>query len=166
MGRKVMELFSKQSDGRMPEDELLSVVRRELCLNNDFSFIDLMYDEYITNRDKVASLQLLAEKAAIAGSKSAKELYRVAAYELCLMITAIKDRLNFTNLPFLVSYTGGLFRAGDLIMPYFSQLVEEVGGVLVSPKFTPAQGALLMAFQQFYPAGLADIHSCLVSAAN
>ena len=161
MGRKVMELFSKQSDGRMPQDALYTMVRSELELHSDLGFIDLMHDKYITNRDKVAALQLLAYNAALAGSPSAKSLYCDAADELILLVKAIRDRLHFAKRPFLVSYSGGLFKAGNLVLDQFSKGVAEAGGSLYAPKFDPMHGALLLAFEQFFPSGLSDLRKRL-----
>jgi len=161
IGRKVMELFSKQSDGRMPQDILYTTVRSELGLQNDLGFIDLMHDNYIINRDKVASLQLLANRAALAGSPSAKSLYWDAADELILLVKAICDRLHFVQRPFLVSYSGGLFKAGELVLDRFAKGVAEAGGSLYDPQFEPMHGALLLAFEQFHPSGLPGLRKRL-----
>jgi len=161
MGRKVMELFSKQSDRRMPRDELYQTVRGELGLTSDVGFIDLMHGEFISNRDKVAELQMLAKKAALSGSPSAISLYRHAADELCLLVTAIREQLSFSERPFLVSYSGGLFKAGELILPRFSEGVAEAGGKLEAPKYEPVCGALLLAFEKFNPGALPNLHKQL-----
>ena len=157
IGRKVMGLFSKQADGRMPRDELYATIRRELNIQNDFSFIDLIHSQYIGYRKQVASLQFLAEKAALAGSPSARVLYSDAVYELCLLVDAISSKLDFSGKPFYVSYTGGLFKAGDLVLPEFSREIEKRGGKLSAPRFSPMEGAMLLAFQYFYPDGLEQI---------
>jgi len=157
MGRKVMELFSKQSDGRMPRDELYTTVRRELTLKDDISFIDLIHSEYVGYRKQVASLQFLAEKAALAGSASAKALYEEAVRELLLLVIAIRNQLDFSEKPFSVSYTGGLFKAGEFVMPQFSREIEKEGGVLSPPLFGPMEGAVLLAFQNFFPDGLEQV---------
>ena len=161
MGRKVMELFSKQSDGRMPRDELYSVVRKELGLKDDISFIDLIYTEYVGYRQQVASLQFLAEKAAKAGSVSAKALYAEAVRELLLLVTSIRDKLDFHEMPFSVSYSGGLFKAVDQVMPQFSKGIEGEGGCLSPPRFGPVEGAVLLAFQHFCPDGLVEIQKLM-----
>jgi len=161
IGKKVMELFSKQSDGRIPRDGLYDIVREELGLTDDFDLIDLVHGEYVPYRDKTASLQRLAMKAARAGSESAKSLYSQAAGELALMVTAIRDRLDFTEGRWSVSYSGGLFKAGDVILPHFTREVEKAGGKLSLPVFEPAEGALLLAFQRFYPEGLTGIMEML-----
>jgi len=154
IGRKVMELFSKQSDGRTARDALYNMVREELDLKSDVDFIDLMHKKYIKNREKVASLQLLAQKAALAGSPGARALYDKAAGELCLLVTTIEKNLDFKQHPFTVSYSGGLFKTGDLIMSRFLKEIEAAGGKLSTPKFEPVHGALLLAFERFHPEGL------------
>ena len=166
MGRKVMELFSKQSDLRIPRDALYTIVRGELGLSSDFGFIDLMHGEFITNRDKVAELQLLAKQAAMAGSPSATALYSQAARELCLLVTAIRDQLDFTVRPFLVSYSGGLFKTGELVLAQFSSGVEDAGGKLVTPKHEPVCGALLLAYKEFCPEGLPRLHERMSATMN
>ena len=157
VGRKILEAFSKQSDGRMPKDELYAIIYREFDLKDDFSFIDLIHTEYIVSRKKVASLQFLAEKAAQAGAPSAKAIYNEAARELRLLVSAIRNRLDFSENPLTVSYSGGLFRAGELILPQFSQEIGKENGKLASPRFEPVEGAVLLAFQHFCPDGLSDI---------
>jgi len=161
VGRKAMQLFSQQADGRMPKDELYMIVRDGLKLKNDFDSIDLVHSEYRNNRDKVATLQLLARDAALAGSQSAIALYREAADELCRLVAAIRDRLQFTGMPFPVSYSGGLYKTGELVLPRFFSGIEAVGGKPVIPKYEPMYGALLLAFKQNYPDGLPTLHKRL-----
>jgi len=161
MGRKVMELFSKQSDGRMPKDSLYDIIRSEFSLKDDFEFIDIIHNDYIPHRDTVASLQMLAKKAALEGSDSAKSLYSEAANELAMCVKAIYNKLNFTEQPFKVSYTGGLFKSGELILDAFRGLVADKGGSLCESKFEPVHGALLLAFEHFNKAGLPALQSKL-----
>ena len=161
LGRRVMELFSKQSDGRMERDVLYETVRSALALTDDFDFIELMHGAYISQRDKVASLQLLGAQAAQAGSQSASALYVEAAAELCQLVHAIRDQLSFTKESFLVSYTGGLFQAGELILKPFTKGIAELGGKVIPPQFGPAEGALLLAFSKFYPDGLPQLQARL-----
>ena len=161
VGRKVMEYFSKQSDGRMPKDELYATVNSEFKLKNDFGFIDIMHNEYISIRKQVARLQLLAEKAALTGSASAKSIYGDAVRELCLLVFAVRKQLDFREKPWAVSYSGGLFRAKDLVLTQFTKNIEEEGGKITHPCFEPVEGALLLAFQNFYPQWLDKIQQIL-----
>lgn len=164
IGRKVIELFSKQSDGRLPKDELYETVRCELNLTNDLSIIDLIHNKYITYREQVANLQFLAAKAAMAGSPSAKALYKEAVHELLLLVIAVRNQLNFPDTTWTVSYSGGLFKAREHVLPEFLQGIENEGGKVFPPRFRPVEGAVLLAFQQFAPAGLARIQEIMMES--
>ena len=164
IGRKVMELFSKQSDGRLPRDELYEIVRSELNIKDDLSFVDLIYNEYSSYREQVASMQFLAAKAALAGSSSAKSLYREAVHELLMLVMAVRNQLDFPEKSWNVSYSGGLFKTGDLVLLEFLQEIEKEGGKLSAPRFNPVEGAVLLAFQQFYKDGLAQIQKIIMES--
>ena len=78
-GRRTMELFSKEADGRLPKNALYEIIRMEFSLAEDFAFIDLMERAFLSSRRKVASLQPLLERAARAGDAAAAEIYRQEA---------------------------------------------------------------------------------------
>jgi len=166
VGRKVLQCFSKQADGRLPKDELYTIVRKELNITNDFDAIDILHAEYMKNRDKIASLQFLARDAALAGSQSAISLYKDAVAELCSLVSAINERLQFKQQPFPVSYSGGLYKTGELVLPQFFAGIEAVGGKPVTPKFEPMHGALLLAFQQSCPESLPKLQARLEKFKN
>jgi len=161
IGRKVMELFSKQSDGRIPKDELYKTVRLELNLKDDLSFIDHIHNEYVNYRERVASLQFLALKSALAGSQSAKALYKEAVSELLLMVLAVRNQLDFPDKAWNVSYSGGLFKAGDIVLSEFFRGIENEGGKVSVPRFKPVEGAVLLAFQHFEPDNLMRIQEII-----
>jgi len=154
IGRNALQLFSKQADGRVPRDEFYTVFRKGLNIKNDFDIIDIVHGQYIGSRDKVASLQLLVKEAALEGSNCAGDLYKAAAEELCCLVLAVRNTLNFQKKPYMVSYSGGLYKAGDLILPYFFDGIAAYGGKPVSPKYEPMYGALLLAFEKSNPEGL------------
>jgi N-acetylglucosamine kinase-like BadF-type ATPase len=156
-----LRLFSKQADGRVPKDEFYTIFREGLNIKNDFDIIDIVHGQYIGIRDKVAALQLFTRDAALAGSKSAKHLYEDAAKELCCLIRAIRDTLHFKQNPYMVSYSGGLYKTGDLILPHFFEGIEALGGKPVSPKYEPMYGALLLAFEKNNPEGLPKLYERL-----
>jgi N-acetylglucosamine kinase-like BadF-type ATPase len=164
IGRKILGLFSKQADGRLPKDELYYVIYREFALKGDFDFIDVIHERYMACREQVASLQLFAEKAATAGSQSVIALYKKAVSELCLLIAAVRDKLDFAGEQFIVSYTGGLFKAGELVLPQFSREVEKMGGRLKPPRFAPEEGAVMLACRHFSPDSIQKVEELLQSA--
>lgn len=144
LGRRTMELFSKQADKRAPNGPLYEIIREVFKLQEDMDFIKQMDRDYIGERSKVASMQRYLLEAARQGDKEAQELYREAARELGIMAASILDRLwQKESVP--VSYSGGLFHAKEYVLPLFEEIVEQHHGYLEAPKFTPVQGAVLLA---------------------
>jgi len=148
LGRRTMELFSKQADGRLPKGPLYGLISTAFSLSEDFAFIDVMENDYLPHRDKVASMQLFLEQAARQGDGYARDLYAQAADELASIVAGVAARLKLEK-PFPVSYSGGLFKAGDLIMRPFSERVSSLGGSLREPLLSPTLGAVLLAFSEF-----------------
>lgn len=144
LGRRTMELFSKEADGRKKKDALYWLVMEEFQLKEAMDFIDLMNRVYVKQRSKVASLQRLLLRAAQQGDKGAIALYHEAAEELGLLVKSIAGRL-WNGEKTAVSYSGGLFHAGEFVLPVFEEIVEECNGVLQTPLFSPVQGAVLLA---------------------
>jgi N-acetylglucosamine kinase-like BadF-type ATPase len=157
LGRRTMELFAKQADGRLPKSALYGIIKKEFGYAEDFAFIDHMRAEYIGNRKKTASLQILTELAALAGDTSAAALYNEASSELASLAVAVCERLEKPADGWAASYSGGIFRAGELILPKFIKLLEHQSIRVAAPRHSPVQGALLMAFERFDPEGLALI---------
>lgn len=155
-GRKTLELFSKEADHRLPRGPLYDIIREEFRLSDDFELIDLMVKEYFPYREKVASLQILLEKAAAKGDPQAIEAYRAAAAELGLIVKGVLNQLHFEP-GFPVSYSGGLFKAGDLILKPFGEQIHSLGGRLVKPQLSPVMGAVLLCFFKFNPADFPSV---------
>lgn len=145
LGRKTMELFTKEADGRCERGRLYEVLRREFSLGSDFDWVSEMINGYLYKREKIASLQIYLMQAALDGDGCAKELYSQAAEELMLIARGIKRKLGMERA--VISYSGGLFKAGGLILGPLQKLAEEDGDTLAEPKASPAEGALLLARQ-------------------
>lgn len=150
IGRQAMSLFSKQADGRMPRGALYDIVRKELGLVNDFYFTDVIRENWAPYRWKVAAFQTYAFRAFEQGDTSTVALYEAAAGELALMVNTIKNRLSFSSEEIFVSYSGGLFNVGDLILNPFRNEIEKLGCILKEPSYTATEGALLLAIKQFH----------------
>lgn len=149
IGRKAMNLFSKEADGRVPQGALYEIVRRELGIMNDFYFTDVIRENWAPYRWKVAAFQFYAFEAYQAGDPSVEVLYKDAAYELALMVKSIREKLKFTSEIIDVSYSGGLFQVGNLILKPFQKEVEKLGCILKTPAHSAIEGALLLAEKHF-----------------
>lgn len=149
VGRKGMELFSKEADGRIPKGPLYSIVKQELHLADDYCFIDEVVTKIAPYRDKVAAFQKYVLAAATAGDVAAIRLYMEASIELALLVKALAAQLDFENKSFNVTYSGGLFHAGTFILEPLRIEITKAGGTLCNPRLTAQEGALLMAINQF-----------------
>jgi N-acetylglucosamine kinase-like BadF-type ATPase len=174
LGRHTMELFSKQADGRVERGPLYEIIREEYGIADDFAFIEIMEHDVIPHRKKVAHVQVLLEKAAIAGDPGALALYDAAVDELVLTVEAVARRLAMTGTPYTVSYSGGLFRAADstepgemkskhIIEPFRTRLAAR-GARLERPLLDPSHGAVLCAARVAAPELVEPMAAAMVEA--
>lgn len=148
LGKKVIELFSKEADGRLETSPIYHIVKEELKLSNAFDIISLVVEIYKMDRDKVAALANYMYRAALEGDKNAIEAYSAAAFELWLLSDAVAWELGFSNEDrFLISYSGGVFKAGDFIIEPFRNLIMEKykNAEIITPILNPTSGATLYA---------------------
>lgn len=148
VGREAMSLFSKEADGRVPRGALYEIVREELRLTDDYRFVDAV-QEIAPHREKVADFQRYALWAAQAGDFAATALYEAAATELALMVGALRQKLSLSGKETPVSYSGGLFHAGELIIQPLRRMAASMGCVLQAPKRTAMEGAIILAIEKF-----------------
>lgn len=116
IAKKLIELFAKQSDGRIPKTALYGMVKASMGLEEDFDIIKLLTDGYGTRRDKVAGLSRLAYEAAMLGDTECKRIFAEAAQELAASVAAVMKKLSFKGSGIIpVTCTGGVFESGSLI---------------------------------------------------
>lgn len=144
LGKRTMELFSKESDGRAKKGALLEIMRERFELEEDFDMIDIFEERYQHNRTSTAGLQRILLEAAKQGDGEAVSLYREAAEELAEGVLAVYRKLEWeTGLE--MSYSGGLFHAGEYILEPLKEKMKSYPIRMKTPMFTPAQGAVLLA---------------------
>ena len=92
-------------------------------------------------------------------SKAALDIYRRAAAELAETAVAIRCKLDFpVEVPVRVSYSGGLFHAGEIILQPFRKEMEQNGFTIEPPLYSPVIGATALAAERFIsPAALDDL---------
>lgn len=145
LGKKCMELFAKEADGRKPKGELYQIVRAFFGIKQDIELIDIVEKDYFPYRDMTASLQRLLYKAAVSGDFTAVQAYAEAAMELAEIVRAVKERI-FPNQNCIISYSGGIFKTGDIVLKPFAVKVSECGAVLKEPEREPYVGAGILAY--------------------
>lgn len=148
VGREAMSIFSKEADGRLPKQALYEIVRKDLALSEDYDFIDHVVNEIAPRRDMVAAFQLYASKAAKEGDIAVRSLYDRAAQELASLAGALRKQLSLPDGT-KVSYSGGLFQNGNLILEPFGEALAAYGFKLQAPIRGAVEGALMLAIERF-----------------
>ncbi|MCI8665814.1 MAG: hypothetical protein HFG82_03985 [Dorea sp.] len=148
LGKKTMELFSKESDGRVDRGPLLEIMRESFKLGDDFDMIDIFERDYQNNRTSTAGLQKLLLQAARQGDRGAVKLYQEAARELAACVLAVYRRMEHKG-SMRMSYSGGLFHAGAFVLEPLREALKEYPIQMEAPLFSPVQGAVLLAAERF-----------------
>lgn len=149
LGRKTVELFSKQMDGRQKKDCLYHIIMDNFNPKTPEEFINYMEKEYAPNRSKVASLQRYLLMAAKEGDNSAAALYKDAADELGMMAYSVAKQIMIPGEQLGVALSGGLTHAKVYFFERFIQWIDKFNGYFVQSELLPVQGAALMAAQKF-----------------
>ena len=149
IGREAMSLFSKEADGRAPMGALYDLIRRAFSLQDDYRFIDVVTRDIAPHRDTVAGFQRYALQAARAGDSAAIMLYEAAAQELAVLVGATKEKLVLPQGQTPISYSGGLFHAGELILEPLRVQIARLGCKLQEPRRSAIEGALILAIEKF-----------------
>ncbi len=140
-----LNLFTKMSDGRLKKGPLYEILRTRLSLKADLDLPGIILDDWGGNRSKIASLSRLMSDAAHAGDDHVISIFSNAGYELAQIIDATRRKLAFpSTMRIKYSYSGGVFKAGDLILNPIKNALESEYEI-VKPRFSPMVGAALYA---------------------
>lgn len=146
LGKKLLEVFSKQADGRCEKTQLYDLVRKHTNLMNDHDIISYIRDAH-NERGSIAELAVLLTQAANQKDPYAIAMYQEAAKELSCLVEAIKIQLFPQHASVPVSYIGGVFRAERLIIEPLSRNLSS-GCLLKSPIYGPDKGVCLLLKQK------------------
>lgn len=148
LGKKLLEVFTKESDGRLKKSPLYYLLKEELYIESDFDLINIITIEYNLDRDKIANLAKILFSAALKEDLNALKIYEDASYELYLSILSVIHKLEFEAQEQInVSYSGGVFKAKDLIISPLEKYLNHLGKniYLMEPILSPVVGAALYA---------------------
>ncbi|MCP4176267.1 MAG: ATPase [bacterium] len=121
---KGIEIFTKESDGRLEKTFLYEHYKKELDMADDFKIMDIIHNQFKEERNKIASLSRLVYESAMKGDKHAINIFEAAAYEIFLMIESIYSKLNFGK-HVKVSYNGGVFNSKELLIDPLTKICKK-----------------------------------------
>jgi len=149
LSQMMFTLFSKQSDGRLQKGVLLEIIRDYFNLhNNDLELIGYYKDTLLNNRTQIASLAPLLFKAASNGDIEALKCLQNCAYEQALTIYGAVKKLEWESNTISVSYSGGVFEAGPIILDLLDAELNRFDSrlKLQKPILSPIMGAVYYAY--------------------
>jgi len=152
LGQRLVEAYTKQADGRMPRTALYRLFREHFDIRGeDEMFVKALNHEVVRGGKGLAALQYLLHDAWLAGDPVADAIYRAGAGELFLGIQTVAAKLDLAWDGLKVSYSGGLFKAGECALKPLGEHISQAGGQLVQPAYEPDAGAVMMAIRSLQP---------------
>jgi len=148
LAREGLNLFARMSDGRAQQGPLHRLVREHFGLHGDLDLCAAVYGPPALTRSEVAGLARIVAQAAHAGDAQSRRLFDSAATELAALVDTVRGKLNVTREPVVpVSYSGGMFQFGDLILDPLRAALEGSGHryEFTAPRLPPGGGAALYA---------------------
>jgi N-acetylglucosamine kinase-like BadF-type ATPase len=143
-----LRAFSRMSDGRLPRGPLHDLMVEEFDLATDLDLCAHIYSTSTPQRDRIAAVSRLIARAAANGDEAARRIFTQAGHELAEIVDSIRRRLGYRpGERVTLSYSGGVFQSGDLILEPFRQrlLACSTEYQLISPRYSPAVGAAIYA---------------------
>ncbi len=145
-----LNAFSRMSDGRLPRGPLHAILRAHFNLDEDLDICAHVYGEDVGTRGDIARLSVQVAQAAGEGDAVAIAIFQRAGEELAQIAQALRGLLGFEpGEPVPLSYSGGAFSAGALLMQPFQAALAKCSKdfVLRTPIHSPHYGAALYALR-------------------
>ncbi|MGO1041919.1 N-acetylglucosamine kinase [Clostridioides difficile] len=149
IGIATLRMFTMQSDGRCKKTKLYDLIKIHLDIDNDYDIIKYVNDEVEVDRTEIAKFATICLKAAIEGDNTANKIFDDAAYELSRLIIGLEPYFE-KDTKIKVSYSGGVFKSGDLILEPLKKYLNNMRFDIVRPVLTPDLGACLLAKKKYY----------------
>lgn len=145
IGKKAIQAFSKECDGRLRKGALYDMFIKELKLEDENKIITFLNDEIKNDRGEIAKLAYLCSLAALKGDENAINIFKEAGEELAEIVKVLLR--NFSkDEEVLLSYTGGVFKSGELVLQPIRDALIQYNVKLIAPALPPHLGACLLAY--------------------
>jgi N-acetylglucosamine kinase-like BadF-type ATPase len=148
IGVEAIRAACQASDGRGESTTLIRRIPEHLRVDDLRALHRQLYAQEVS-RSAIASLASVTADAARAGDAVAVRLLQRAGQELAQAALAVIARLGRSEVGLPIYHTGGVFRAGALILDAFGAAVasRSPNSSVQAATFSPAVGALLLALR-------------------
>ena len=143
-----LNVYARMSDGRLPRGPLHALINQALNLQDDLDLCAQVYGPGARSRGELAQLSPLVAEAAKLGDAAALEVFRRAGRELAEIAIALRAKLGYeAGEAARLSYSGGAFSTGDLLLVPFRAALTDAGAAfeICRPLYDPHFGAALYA---------------------
>lgn len=143
---RLLDHFTKQADKREEETILLKRTEEVLHISQPEEMLTVVIKEWNGDRDRIAQLAKVVSSCASEGDPVCAGIFEEAAQELALIIQGVQRQGKFDDIP-LVSYSGGMFRSGSLLLNPLERILNH-SVRLQKPEAGPLAGGILLAMDR------------------
>lgn len=140
IGKKLINIFSKMSDGRYDKTLLYDKIKNKINITDDYEVIAKSMN---MSRDEIASLSVLLLDAVNENDKYALDIINDIAEEASLIINTLANKLDFRD-DIRVSYSGGIFKLGSILIESIKKRLDKNISI-IPPYAGPTEGSLILA---------------------
>jgi N-acetylglucosamine kinase-like BadF-type ATPase len=147
IAQQALRAASQAADGRAPASTLVDAFTTALGVPAFDDILRPVYGPPAMSRHQLAALAPLVTQCAADGDAAAQTVLATAGEELAALAVTLARRLELGGEPFLVACSGGVWKAGELVLEPFRQrvLAAYPRAHIGSPLLTPVAGAALLA---------------------
>lgn len=146
IGLRVINEYTKQKDGRHEKTCLVDLIDQAYDITYLYEIVDIVFNRLKLSRPDIAKFSAIGAKAAQNGCPRCRVIFQQAAHELGLHIKTLAKQLELKG-KFSISYTGGVFKAGDTILKPLAYELQYLNCTLQEPLLEPCKGAVLLAYK-------------------
>jgi len=136
-------------DGTERKTAIAKLVVRKFKLQTLEDIVHEVYNRPMTVKE-ISSVSKLVAQAAVNGDKVARGIFAYEGQALANLVSTIARRLDMTRSRLDIYCTGGVFKAGPILLnPFREELRRNVPSfVLRRPRFEPVIGAFVLALKE------------------
>jgi N-acetylglucosamine kinase len=147
IARQALRAASQAADSRAPASTLVDAFTTALGVPAFDEILRPVYGPPVMTRHQLAALAPLVTQCAADGDAAAQVVLAEAGEELAALAITLARRLDLGAKSFAVACSGGVWKAGELVLEPFRQrvLAAYPRAHINSPLLTPVAGAALLA---------------------
>jgi N-acetylglucosamine kinase-like BadF-type ATPase len=149
VGRRAMRAALRALDGTEKKTTIGKLLLRKFRLHALEDIVYEVHNKPMSTRE-ISSISKLVAQAAVNGDRVARDIFAYEARVMASFVSAIAQRLEMTKSNPDIYCTGGVFKAGPVLLnPFRRELRKNVPRfVLLHPRFEPVIGAFILALME------------------